>query len=307
MNPLRRILFPTDFSESADEVLTHAAFLAREWGAELHVLHVNDSSSSKSASGPDSSESDLKQRISERIRRTATVEADHELGGSGLRSVAVVRSGEAPAPVINEYAREASVDLIVLGTHGRRGLRRVFMGSVAEEAIRSAPCPVYCIRQDDDEVTPAVHLPKRILVPVDFSEYAPRAVAAARRFAIGEAEIHLVHVVEEMVPPAIYGLEYPTYHDMTAEMEGHARVELGNLVASIPGGEGQIVQAVITGYPASAIIDYTAEHDIDLVVLSTHGRSGVERLLLGSVTEKVIRTSGVPLLIIRSFDGEDQS
>jgi nucleotide-binding universal stress UspA family protein len=302
MKPLRRILFPTDFSASADEVMTHAAFLARESRAELHVLHVYEVPSVKPTSGPDAGEPDFRDRISKRVAQISS-----EYGGEGLRTVAVVRTGEAPAPVINDYAREADVDLIVLGTHGRRGLRRVFMGSVAEETIRTAPCPVYCIRQDTEEHTPPVRLPTRILVPVDFSEYAPRAIGAARRFAIGAAEIHLVHVVEEMVPPAIYGLEYPTYHDMTAEIEQHARAELENLTASIVGGQGQVVQAVITGYPASAITDYARENDIDLIVLTTHGRSGVERLLLGSVTEKVIRTSEVPLLIVRSFGEEAQS
>jgi nucleotide-binding universal stress UspA family protein len=302
MKPLRRILFPTDFSASADEVMKHAAFLARESGAELHVLHVYDVPAARPTSGPDAGETDFKKRISERVNQISG-----EYGGEGLRTVAVIRTGEAPAPVINDYAREAAIDLIVLGTHGRRGLRRVFMGSVAEETVRSAPCPVYCIRQDSEEHTPAPRFPQRIIVPIDFSEYAARAVAAARRFAIGDAEIHLVHVVEEMVPPAIYGLEYPTYHDMTAEVEQHAKVELGNLAGSIVGGEGQVIQAVITGYPASAITDYAQDNDADLIVLTTHGRSGVERLLLGSVTEKVIRTSDVPLLIVRSFDGEDHS
>lgn len=297
MTPLRRILFPTDFSSRADEVMTHAAYLARETGAELHVLHVYDVPAAKSTSGPDEGESDFRRRVQDRVKQIAG-----EFGGADLRTVAVIRTGEAAAPVINEYAVEAGIDLIVLGTHGRRGLRRVFMGSVAEEVIRSAPCPVYCIRQKDDEATPPVRMPERVLVPTDFSEYAGRAIAAGRRFIADEGQLHLVHVVEDMVPPAIYGLEYPTYHDMSEEIERHARDELANLAASVVDRGIQVVTSVITGYAASALIDYSRDNDIDLIVLSTHGRSGVERLLLGSVTEKVVRTSETPVLIIRSFD-----
>jgi nucleotide-binding universal stress UspA family protein len=302
MSPLRRILFPTDFSASADEVMTHAAHLARETGAELHVLHVYEVSASKPTSGPDEGAADFRSRITERIRQIGA-----EFGGEDLRTVAVVRTGEAPAPVINEYAADASIDLIVVGTHGRRGLKRVFMGSVAEEIIRSAPCPVYCIRQGEDQHTPAIRLPHRIVVPTDFSEYAHRAIAATRRFASDATEVHLVHVVEDMVPPAIYGLEYPTYHDMTAEIEQHARTELANLAGTILGGDAEVVTAVVTGYPASAITDYARDNDADLIVLTTHGRSGVERLLLGSVTEKIVRTSEIPVLIVRSFAPEGQS
>jgi nucleotide-binding universal stress UspA family protein len=300
MTPLRKILFPTDFSNRADEVMMHAAFLARETGAELHVLHVYDVPASKPSSGPDEGEGDFRLRVKGRVK-----EICDEYGGSGLRTIAAVRTGEAPAPVINEYAHEEGIDLIVLGTHGHRGLKRMFMGSVAEEVIRSCTCPVYCIRQKDDHAPP-VRMPNKILVPTDFSEFTPRAISAAKRLSMNGSQLHIVHVIEDLVPPAIYGLEYPTYHDMSAEVEKHAQKELGNLAAGIMAEGVTVNTALLSGYPASAITDYANDADIDLIVLTTHGRSGIERLLLGSVTEKVLRTSDIPVLIVRSFE-PDQS
>lgn len=295
---LHRILFPTDFSPRADEAMLHAAFMARHYGAVLHVLHIYDVTSSRPASGPDEGEPDFKRRLQKRAEQIREL-----YGGSDIDVTTDVRTGEAPAPEIVQYAAEENIDMIVVGTHGRRGVRRIFLGSVAEEIVRSAPCPVYAIRQDDR--LPEPRIPNRVIVPVDFSEFGLLAMRAAKRFVADDGEIILMHAVEEFVPPGVYGLEYPSYHEMSAEIERHARAEMEQMAASVLGDRVQYRIDIRTGYAPTAVVEYADDIDADLIVMSTHGRSGIERMLLGSVTERVVRTSSRPVLVVRSFPVSD--
>lgn len=289
MLKLDRILFPTDFSERADAAIHHAAFIARQYGASLHVLHVAESGS---AGGED--DAALRRDLDDRAGQIG-----ENLGAAGMAITTAIRTGDAPAPEIVAYAASEGIDLIVVGTHGRRGVRRMFLGSVAEEILRTAPCPVYTIRQDDQ--LPAPRAPRRVVVPVDFSEFGLLSMRAARRFVRDDGEIILLHAIEEFVPPGVYGLEYPSYHELSAEIELHARKEMEQMAKSVLGGAIRYRTEIQTGYAPSAVVEYAEDVDADLIVMSTHGRSGVERMLLGSVTERVVRTSSRPVLVVRSF------
>ncbi len=192
---VERILMPTDFSDCANAALTHAVVLARQFEAELHllnvvVLHQDDPNRpgetfpgfedlhrrwEKAAAGQ------MKQLLAERPTRELTVfEAQ--------------RRDLAAAPAILEYATSEDIDLIILGTHGRRGLRRLFLGSVTEEVVRSAPCPVLTLRDDE---TGRFHEVNRIVVPFDFSADSHHALDTATELAAKySATIDLVHVIE---------------------------------------------------------------------------------------------------------------
>lgn len=293
MLQLRHILFPTDFSDRADDVMQHAAFAARVYGADLHILHVHESSSAS-----DVDEAEFQARLDAHARQL------RDAGGEvAVNVVTVVRNGEAPAPEIIDYATEEGIDLIVIGTHGRRGVRRMFMGSVAEEVLRSAPCPVLTVRHDDAPL-PQPRPPRRVLVPIDFSEFGIASLRAAKRFVDDGGEVVLVHAVEEFVPPGVYGLEYPSYHDLRADIDQHARREMEEMARSELGDAVRYRIELQTGYAPVAIVEFADEIDADLVVMSTHGRSGIERMLLGSVAERVVRTSDRPVLIVRSFPAD---
>ena len=134
---ITRILVPTDFSPQADAALGYARGIAREFGSELHLLHVLDNMFLRAMAGdPRDLETAALRQLDERL----TAE-DRRLG-----AIATLEKSDEPAKEIVQYAGEAGIDLIVMGTHGRTGLPHVLLGSVAERVIRRARCPVLTIR-----------------------------------------------------------------------------------------------------------------------------------------------------------------
>jgi nucleotide-binding universal stress UspA family protein len=139
--PIRRILLATDFSTPAGHAFDQATDLAREWRAELLLLHAIE----PIALPEDFSASSTVAERLERGAREAVAELEARAKRQGIRCHGVVRRGTA-AVAITDVAKRLRVDLIVLGTHGRSGLSRFFMGSVAERVVRTAPCPVLTVR-----------------------------------------------------------------------------------------------------------------------------------------------------------------
>ncbi len=152
---LKKILMPTDFSACANAALAHAVDLAEQFDAELHLLHVvvlhQDDPHSPGHSFPGLEE--LHQRMEEAASSEMKRSVD-ERRAAGLKIVEAQTRHIAAAPAILDYAAREDVDLIVLGTHGRRGLRRFLLGSVTEEVVRSASCPVLTYRQDKEHNLP---------------------------------------------------------------------------------------------------------------------------------------------------------
>lgn len=153
MVTIRKILTATDFSEYSDVALRYARELATRFGAELHVLHVVDATGPASMAGIGSyaaAAPDLWQQMvdAERDRLDSLVTSRDRLE---LHAHVVFESGEAPAEAIVGYAENYLIDLIVMGTHGRRGLSRMVMGSVTERVLRAAPCPVLTVRHPERE------------------------------------------------------------------------------------------------------------------------------------------------------------
>lgn len=153
MLTIRKILTATDFSEYSDVALQYARELARRFGAELHVLHVVDVVSPSSMAGIGSyaaAAPDLWQQMieAERARLEGLVSARDR---AELQAHIAFESGEPPAEAIVAYAENYQIDLIVMGTHGRRGVPRIVMGSVTERVLRMAPCPVLTVRHPERE------------------------------------------------------------------------------------------------------------------------------------------------------------
>jgi nucleotide-binding universal stress UspA family protein len=147
MNATKKVLVPIDFSEPSDTALLYGRKLAKAFGAELHVLHVMENqflrASFKSTAAI---ETGMANQVSERLSledRTT------------LRAVSAVRISDDPSDEIIRYAEDEEIDLIVMGTHGRSGVARLLMGSVAEKVMRNARCAVLTVRQSEHEfVTP---------------------------------------------------------------------------------------------------------------------------------------------------------
>jgi nucleotide-binding universal stress UspA family protein len=171
----------------------------------------------------------------------------------------------------------------------------MLFGSVAEEVVRKAPCPTLTVRKDVDR--PPSKAVRRVLAPIDFSNASEVAVQHAKEIALTYgAEVDLLHVVQEPVYPSAYGYEAAAFP--TAEVIDNVEAQLGEMAREQIGYEHVMIEAR-TGDPGGQILDYTAENEIDLIVIATHGRTGLNRMLLGSVAERVLRRSPVPVFIVK--------
>lgn len=295
MTPFRTILVAADFSERSEEAFRVACSLAGETKSRVFVLHVLEQTSvaeqpvgfdetgrpSPLGSGGFEHAEGRGERLRERYVPDRPVDIEYQ-----------IREG-APAEELLRAAREIGADLIVLGTHGRTGLRRLLTGSVAESVLRHAPCPVLALHTGED--SPAEARPIRVILhPTDFSERSRAAARVARALALDHgARLMLLHVEPiklfqgvALAPP----LDPRTYYEPLVAM----RDELDG-----PDLKAPVEMKYRRGDPVTEILHEAEEIRCDLIVLGTHGRTGLTRLLMGSVAEAVLRRTGCPSLIIK--------
>jgi nucleotide-binding universal stress UspA family protein len=301
MKRLERILFPTDFSACADQALAVAADLARTSDAELHLLHAVILHSYD----PDRSEDQL-AASEEAVARLWEEVAEKRLTGAAdgavtpPRLVTAQRRGVSAADVIVAYAKEHDSELVVMGTHGRRGAGQLLLGSVAEQVVRRCPCPVLTVRErTEPQLISSV---ERLLVPVDFSDHARRALANAKYLAASVgASIQLLHVVEQVIHPSFYAVGKSSLIQLDPGLPDRCRQNLENWYEETPGPEIDVQYHVAEGKAVSEIVRFAERDATDLIVIATHGLSGLQHFLLGSVTEKVVRRAPCPVLTVKAF------
>ncbi len=298
MNRLNRILLATDFSEASENALDHATLIAAKNDAALQVLHVQ---ALLTAETPDPSKTFPEaERYQEVLDRFAA---------SGLEAVKpkfevpvtkVTRRAPSATPAILEYAKEAGIDLIVMGTHGRKRAAHVLLGSVAEQVVRLSPVSVLVAgRGEGHHVDRAGY--RSILVPIDFSEQSLVALAQAVQIAEQhKAKLLVMHVVE-IVPSPYY---YPSYSPLEAfpDLRRRASEALDRTLRMQVPDALKAEKVLEEGNAAKRIVQVARERHADLVVMATAGLGGVDKLLLGSVAAKVLRTTPCPVLIAKSRD-----
>jgi nucleotide-binding universal stress UspA family protein len=301
MIQLNRVLFPTDFTRCAEQAFAFAVHFARVYGAEMHMLHAivlhDDDPHNPAHHFPDVEE--LHTLLTEIAgkKMCAAIE-DNEVDDLTVRQAQ--RRGISAGPVILDYASDNEIDLIVMGTHGRRGLGHLLLGSVAEEVVRLAPCPVLTVREQ--EVPKPVEAIEQILVPIDFSEFSRQTIRYAEEIARScDAQLQLLHVVEQTVYPSIYRTFSVHLHDLGQHIMETSGEALEELVREIVGPDVSTSVHVIEGNAPSEIVKFAGDHDSDLIVIATHGLTGIEHLLIGSVTEKVVRQAPCPVFTVKPF------
>ena len=280
------ILVPVDGSEVAETAAATAIAFARRFDAEVHALHVQEVG-------------ELPPGVDDEEAGPLATQGQHALDDvakqaaeAGVEAATALVSGDADVDrAILRYVDEHDVDCIVMGTHGRRGIGRFILGSVAEETIRGSPVPVVTVHEDTGVPTEF----SSILVPTDGSDTSDRALEEAVGLADATgASITGAYVVDDTVVRDGAGMQVA----MDAlEDAGEEILQSFTRQAEAAGAE-QIDTTILHGVPYHAIVNYADEEDVDCIVLGSHGRTGVDRYLLGSIAERVIRLSDVPVLTV---------
>jgi len=296
------ILYPTDFSETAKQALNHALFLAEQFEAELHMLHavVLHEHDPRAPERRFPEPSDILKNLFEIADSEMAQIIEANQAKTFTLKEAKVR-GFSAGQVILEYASEHDIDLIVMGTHGRRGPARMFLGSVTEEVVRQANCPVLTLRGRDQ--TPTGEAMEKILVPIDFSDHSKAALSYAREIAaLYGSGLQLVHAIEEPVYPYFYAPAggFSMAHQLE-ELRLKTDEALDKLLAESKGPDVPCEKFVVTGRPAIEITRLAEEQNSDMIVIATHGLTGLERLLVGSTAEHVVRLATCPVFTVKSF------
>jgi len=285
------ILLPTDGSTCARVAADYASDLAQHYDATVHVLHVVDYRIVQTGPEYDEWEDDAAETVESVADR---VESD------GVAAERAVRT-DVPHNAILSYATEEDIDLVVMGTHGRTGVERYLLGSVTEKVVRRSDTPVLTVRTPDDGDVTFPYTD--VLVPTDESRGATAAVSPAVDIAgTYGATLHSLSVVDTRS----LGIDVRST-SIADELEREARnavdaVEERANSASVPKTE----TVVDYGLPSDFIRTYAETNDIDLVVMGTHGRSGISRYLLGSVAEHLVRTSPVPVMTVRMPEASEE-
>jgi nucleotide-binding universal stress UspA family protein len=263
------VLVPTDGSEAATAAARHGLALAATVGATAHVLSVVD---------PDRYVTDVVGDVGDLVTRQRTAlegrarDAVDRAAGDAPASVPVetrVVEGR-PATVLADAIDARGADLVAMGVHGRTGLDRYLLGSLTERTVRTAPVPVLAVRADG----PPAGAVDDVLLATDGSAGSDRAAEHATAVAdAADATLHALTVGDDDAPAR--------------------RAADSARAAGVPA-----TVAVRPGTPDEAIVSYVGERGVDLVTVGTHGRTGVERVLLGSVAERVLRTAPVPVLVV---------
>lgn len=298
---IHRILHPTDFTHGANPAFERALEMARILDAQLHLFHVTEMLGDDPIRGAFEARSDV-----EAFYREQWEDADRKMDElaaradeAGVRLKRVHSRGTKPAPVILDYAAQQQIDVIVMGTHGRRGFRRLVAGSVAMEVVRKAEVPVMTV--GSKATTDSDHFFDRILVPVDFSEHARTALSLAQDFARAfRSELTVLHVIEKPNVPAFYETALSMFYGSIESIMNQARTELVALSEETSRDRPKTTYEVRMGHVANEIENVARTTNAELIVLSTHGVTGMPRFFLGSVSERIIRGADVPVLRLRT-------
>ena len=298
---VQRILAPTDFSGQSLAGVRYAKNLRLKCGSSLVLLHVIEPT--PLMAGGESFV--LAQSDSE-----GAAWALKELAKLARREVAdkkqvtsLVRTGK-PFHEITTEAGESQVDLIVIATHGYTGAQRVLLGSTAECVVRHAPCPVLTVRQHNApgrvRQIPQLKL-RKILVPLDFSNLSKAALPWATFLAAQfRAEIVLLNVVEKF--PIDYLLGGELMNHTIVPLMKQSEADLEGIASGLSQSTGVNLSAVVReGRPYEEICAAAKALAADLIVLTTHGYTGLKHVWLGSTAERVVRHALCPVLVVRDL------
>ena len=295
----RTLLVPLDGSELAERALPYATALATAARGKVVLVRV--------ALAPPPATLDGANWVQEQSQAIAEAEQYVAEVAAKLRTRVPVETtvpyGRA-APSIQDSIKETAADAVVMATHGRTGLRHLLIGSVAEEVIADSPVPVFVTYSRPGEMPQQQFNPARarVVVPLDGSEFAKAALSTALELVGSEGELVLVSVVEppdEVIRDEIGRIR--VYLDqqeeaLTRDARDYLHFTATQLVEKNPGMHVSV--EVRMGEAAAGVIAAAVDRGADLVVMASHGRTGIPRAVFGSVTGAVLRDGFAPVLVV---------
>jgi nucleotide-binding universal stress UspA family protein len=299
----RSILVPLDGSGLSEQALPLAVAIAERARAKLRLVLVHQlpavplSSEGRQLYGSlelatRKSEKAYLKRFTEQLKKQ-----------SGVTITSTMLTGPVAGTLV-EYIQESRTDLVVMTSRGQGGLRRLWLGSVADGVIRGSSVPVLLVRPEENpSPQPVLENIRQILVPLDGSALAQAILAPAIELAVvAGAELLLVQVVQPLAPPIEGQVPAPLTFD--EDLTSLRRKEAGDYLKDLAGDCSKAgVKASSTTTPgrnvAETILDLAESPNVGLIALATHGRGGVKRLALGSVADKLVRVAPRPVLVYR--------
>lgn len=289
---INQILVPTDFSENAEHAVSYAVALAKRSSARLHLLHVPvvptyllmDLSYSPGPEVVTRIHNAAQEALEQQSRAVTETDVEH---------LTAIREGTVHE-IVRDYVRKHEIDLIVIGTHGRSGVAKLIYGSITERVLKTTHTPIIVIPPQGGT------LPNSIVIAYDFSAPAKHAAAAARTVhGVFHGSLHLVHTYLDV------WAEYSDRGALVGEaaekrrqalhlgLEEMLRADAEELFSI----DAQAIQThLVTGDPVAGIRKVAAEVGATLICAGTTGKSGIERILIGSVARKLLHGTEVPLL-----------
>ena len=305
----RKMLAPLDVSELSAASFPYITELTARLGLDVILLHVHSPDKRGSVSRLQADiehKAEIVRRRSEEVQERIGIEP----GSKVLKVQGEVALGP-PAEEILRCANENDIDLILMATHGRSGIKRLVIGSVAEKVLRTSNVPVWLVRPGAPEEAVYDQWPgSTILVPLDGSEFAeavlPHVEALAEQRGTEPVNVILLRIYERPAPPPVTEatpVMPKDYMQMMQIESARRKQESEEYLAEI---ENQLKDAglmvrsqAVEGRPAEQIIDYANANPGNLIVMSTHARSGLGRLARGSVAIEVLQKASSPIVLVR--------
>ncbi len=296
----RKIVCPVYLDEASPQTLSYAQHFARLGGGTIHLLHVVPTDELHLLRGvykPDKSGgADIS--TAERVAREQLETIAQEYLSDTPYAI-LTQFNSNPAAGILEAQKEVGADLVVMSSHGRTGFAHLILGSVAERVVREAVCPVLTIRQGEEEVAPSAF--QNILVPVDIADRSATALIHARQIAAQHGgtvyPLHVVPTEDIYLQRDVYRLQEGGRTNLV-RAERVAKERLAEVSQTYLDGVRYEPVVHVSSDPARTFLEMEKEVGADLLVMATHGFTGLFHLLLGSLTEKMMREAGCPVLAL---------
>lgn len=303
MKSFQNILFPIDLSDTSVKMVPFVKTAVQTLSARLHLLFVvRDFAYFSDVYVSETTIATFKQNILEGAEKSL-----QEFRRDHLAALPDVQLGLRAGDIAEEilaYAADNKIDLLLLGTHGRKGLEKIFFGSVAERVLKSSPLPVllvnpyrYAAKRKASVETYSV---KRILIPVDLSEISSRIVGPAKGVAEAfGADMTLLSVARTYsyfnamyVPDhTLENFEREVLEGRKRKMDEFRRVHFEN--------DANVRTRILSGDIPETILQFGESENADLIIMGTHGRKALNRVMFGSVAERVAKSAAVPVLLIK--------